>query len=378
MRTTSFKYMAIIAGLALLFTACSSPAPEATSESETEERITLTTEQFTSSGYQLGNLSKQVFETTVVANGSVDVPPKFRASVSAYFGGYVKQIDLLVGEKVQQGQVLFTLENPEFLEVQKSYLETMGELKYLKEDLARQGSLAEAHVSSQKKLTKAQSDFEMMEAKQAALRKKLEMMRVQVDGLTANNLQSAISITAPISGFVTEINASPGTFLSPADVAMKMVSTEHLHLKLKVFEKDAAKVAEGQTVHFRMQNEQDFRKGTIHLINKNLDPHSRTLTALAHISAASVKGLAVGSYIEAQIVTGADTVMALPSAAVVELEDTHFVLKVTATTDSTTEFEQVPVVVGATGNGFTSVLNTDGLTGSDQFLTVGAFDLILE
>ena len=378
MRTTSFKYMAIIAGLALLLTACSSPAPEGAAESETAETITLTNEQFTSSGYQLGSLSEQVFETTLVANGTVAVPPKFQASVSAYFGGYVKQIDLLVGEKVQQGQVLFTLENPEFLEVQKSYLETVGELNYLKEDLARQGSLAEANVSSQKKLTKAQSDFQMMEAKQAALRKKLEMMRINVDGLTANKLQSSISITAPISGFVTEINASPGTFLSPSDIAMKIISTEHLHLELKVFEQDAAKVTEGQNVHFRMQNEQDFRAATIHLINKNLDLESRTLTALAHIDAASAKGLAVGSYIEAQIVVGSDTTLALPATAVVALEDRHFVLKVAAKNDSTTEFDQVPVTVGPTSNGFTSVLTTNGLTPSDRFLTVGAFDLIRE
>ena len=378
MRTISFKYSGMIAGFALLLTACSSPTPEGVTEGKTSEAITLTKEQFTSSGYQLGSLKERMFETTIEANGTVDVPPKFQASVSAYFGGYVKQIDLLVGEQVQQGQVLFTLENPEFLEVQKNYLETLGELIYLKEDLARQGSLAEANVSSQKKLGKAQSDFQMMDAKQAGLRKKLEMMHIRVDGLTAENLSSSISIMAPISGFVTEINATPGTFLSPSSIAMKIISTEHLHLELRVFEQDAGKVAKGQKVHFKMQNEKDSRAATIHLINKNLDLESRTLTALAHIDAASTKGLSVGSYIEAQIVVGSDTILALPAAAVVELEGTYFVLKVKDANNGKIIFEQVEVTVGQTSNGFTSLLNTDGLTSTDQFLTVGAYDLILE
>ena len=174
MRTNHFKYSFIIAIFPLLLVACSSEVPESASENGAvatqTDLITITNEQFTSSGYRLGGLEKRIFETTVRVNGSVDVPPKYQASISAYFGGYVKQIDLLVGEKVRQGQVLFTLENPDFLEVQKEYLQTAGELTYLQEDLDRQGNLAEANVSSKKKLTKAQADFQMMKAKHSALR----------------------------------------------------------------------------------------------------------------------------------------------------------------------------------------------------------------
>ncbi|MCF8461632.1 MAG: efflux RND transporter periplasmic adaptor subunit [Flavobacteriales bacterium] len=379
MKTNYITYTGIIAAFALLLTACSSNGPESTTEAETPtgetELITLTKEQFTSSGYQLGTLTKQVFETTVTANGSVDVPPKFQASVSAYFGGYVKQIDLLVGEHVHAGQVLFTLENPEFLEVQKDFLETAGELNYLKEDLARQGSLAEANVSSQKKLTKAQSDFQMMNAKHAALKKKLEMMHVDVKGLTAENLRSSINILAPINGYITDINATAGTFLSPSDIAMKIINTEHLHLELKVFEQDAAKITEGQLIHFRVQNEKAYREAEVHLVNKNLDAESRTLNVHGHIDAVSAKGLTVGSYIEAQIVTGSDTLLALPTAAVVELEGRHFVLKAL---DNQTDFERLEVKLVQVQTDFTAIEMPTGVSVSTEFLTVGAYDMIAD
>ncbi|MCF8464556.1 MAG: efflux RND transporter periplasmic adaptor subunit [Flavobacteriales bacterium] len=379
MKTKYITYILITAILAVLFEACSSSAPESSSEEETpkgeNELISITKEQFSSSGYQLGTLTKQVFETTITANGSVDVPPKFQASVSAYFGGYVKQIDLLVGEKVQKGQVLFTLENPEFLEVQKDFLETAGELNYLKEDLARQGSLAESNVSSQKKLTKAQSDFQMTNAKHAALKKKLEMMHIDVKMLSAENLQSSIAILAPIGGFITEINATPGTFLSPSDIAMKIINTEHLHLELKVFEQDAAKVAEGQLIHFREQNDKAYREAKVHLVNKTLDTESRTLNVHGHIDRASSKGLSVGSYIEAQIVTGSDSLLALPTAAVVELEGRYFVLKAL---DNQTEFERLEVKLVQAQSDFTAIEMPSGISASSQFLTVGTYDLIID
>ena len=379
MKTNHLKQSLFIA-IALLFTACSHEQTETALEetSQADQLVTLTDEQLNSSGYQLGNMTKQVFETTITANGLVDVPPKYQASVSAYFGGYVKQIDLIVGEKVKQGQVLFTLENPDFLEAQKDFLETEGELNYLKEDLKRQGSLAEANVSSQKKLTKAQSDFQMMNAKHAALKKKLEMMHVDVKGLTAENLRSTISILAPISGYITEINATPGTFLSPSDIAMKIINTEHLHLELQVFEQDAAKIAEGQIINFKMQDEKDFREAKVHLINRSLNVESRTITVHGHMKPGYENGLIVGSYVEARIVTGSDTLLALPALAVVELENRHFVLKVNSAQNAETLFERIEVKLLQTQGDFTAIENSIGLSLSDQFLTVGAYDLIAD
>jgi cobalt-zinc-cadmium efflux system membrane fusion protein len=259
--------------------------------------------------------------------------------------------------------------------VQKDFLQTAGELNYLKEDLARQGSLAEANVSSQKKLTKAQSDFQMMNAKHAALKKKLEMMHVDVKGLAAENLRSSINILAPIGGFITEINATPGTFLSPSDIAMKIINTEHLHLELKVFEQDAAKITEGQLIHFRVQNEKAYREAKVHLVNKNLDLESRTLNVHGHIDAVSAKGLTVGSYIEAKIVTGSDTLLALPTEAVVELEGRHFVLKAL---DNQTDFERLEVKLVQAQTDFTAIEMPSGVSVSTQFLTVGAYDMIAE
>jgi cobalt-zinc-cadmium efflux system membrane fusion protein len=371
----------IIAALAILFSACGTEQEQEIAVNEAQESdnlITVTNEQFKSAGYQLGGFSEQVFETKVIANGRVDVPPKFKASVSAYFGGYVKQIDLLEGEQVSKGQVLFTLENPEFIEVQKDFLESKGQLKFLSEDLERQRNLAEANVSSKKKLAKAEAEYEMILANHAALRNKLQMMQIDADQLTASTMRQSISILSPISGYVAKINTTPGSFLSADAVAMKIIDPNHLHLELQVFEQDASRIREGQKIYFRVQNESKVREANVHLVNRNLDSDSRTLAVHAHIDSQSEEGLLVGTYVESEIVVGSDTLMALPQTAVVQLEEESFVLKAAELLDKSADFEQIKVNVGKVQSGMVPILDGTQLSENDQFLIKGAYDLIQE
>lgn len=371
----------IIAALAIFFSACGTEQKQETAANEVQENdnlITVTNEQFKSAGYKLGGFSEQVFETKVIANGTVDVPPKFKASVSAYFGGYVKQIDLLEGEQVSAGQVLFVMENPEFVEVQKDFLETKGQLHFLEEDVERQRNLAEANVSSKKKLAKVESEYQMMQANHSALRKKLELMHIDADKLTADNMRQSISILSPISGYVAKINTTPGSFLSADAVAMKIIDPDHLHLELQVFEQDASRIREGQKIYFRVQNEDKTREAKVHLINRNLDNDSRTLSVHAHIDELSAEGLLVGAYVESEIVVGSDTLMALPQTAVVQLEEEYFVLKAAEFLDKSADFEQIKVNVGKAQSGMVPILDDTQFSENDQFLIKGAYDLIQE
>lgn len=383
MKSYHSKYMwnALVLFGMMLAVSCSSKSeqPSETPEAAgSDELIEVTSEQFKSSGYELGSLTKRGFRTTVNANGVVDVPHKYQAAVSAYFGGYVKEIDLLNGSKVEKGQVLFTLENPAFVEVQKDFLETEGELKYLKEDLDRQRDLADANVSSQKKFSKAEADYLMMKAKNASLRKKLELMNVDVKSLTADKLRSTINILSPLSGYVTEINASPGTFLSPSEVALRITNTEHMHLELKVFEQDASKIKSDQKIRYKVQNAETEHEAVVHLVNKIIDPVSRTVIVHGHVGPAPTSDLVIGSYLEAQIVVGSDSLLSLPSAAIAEIDNIFYVLQVSSEQNGTTEFIKKKVNVGQVQDGFTAILNADEFQPTDKFLILGAFDLIRE
>ena len=119
--------------------------------------ITVTKSQFESSNMKLGEISEQQFSEVINTNGEIGVPPENQASVSVYFGGYVKSLSLIEGQKVKKGQTLFTLENPEYIEIQKSFLEYKSQIAYLKSDFERQKELAKDNVVSQKTFLKSRN-----------------------------------------------------------------------------------------------------------------------------------------------------------------------------------------------------------------------------
>ncbi|HMQ63851.1 MAG TPA: efflux RND transporter periplasmic adaptor subunit, partial [Flavilitoribacter sp.] len=250
------KYHLLIAVLVLILPACSEKKPETMPETDgaaatdAEDLITLSPAQFESSGMQTGQMADQVFSKAIKANGMIDVPPENQASVSAYFAGYVKDIRLLPGEKVAKGQLLFTLENPDYVGMQQDYLEAKGQLSYLKADYERQKTLAEDNVTSQKNFLKAESEYNVTMARFESLKKKLSLMNIDPGQVSEGNLRSTINIVAPISGYITGVNANKGMFLNPSDVAVTITHVDHVHLELNVFEKDIQLVKEGQLIRF--------------------------------------------------------------------------------------------------------------------------------
>ncbi len=130
--------------ISLVFVACgnSEKNNETTSEDlSNSNKIIVTPAQFKGEGMQLGILEKQDFNVTVKTNGMIDVPPHNKASVSTFMGGYITKTPLLIGDKVKKGQLLVTLENPEFVELQQQYLEISEQLNYLKSEFNRQKTL---------------------------------------------------------------------------------------------------------------------------------------------------------------------------------------------------------------------------------------------
>lgn len=120
--------------------------------------IEVSDEQFSAMKMQISPLQEHAFDALVKAAGKVDVPPKDRVKVTSYVAGYVKSMPLLVGDKVSKGQALLTLESPEYIDLQQSYMEIAGQMNYLKSEYERQKTLFEENISSRKKYLEAESD----------------------------------------------------------------------------------------------------------------------------------------------------------------------------------------------------------------------------
>lgn len=338
--------------------------------------LTISENQFNSGDMELGKISMQEFNTVVKANGMFAVPPQNQADVSAYFAGYVKSISLLPGDIVKKGQVLFTIENPEYVQAQQDFLEAKGRLNYLKSDYERQKELLADNVTSKKNFLKAESEYTVTRAQYQSLKKKLSLMNINPNTLSGENIRSVISVFSPLSGYATTINATKGMYLNPSDVAITVTNTDDLHIELKIFEKDLPIIKMGQPINVRLQNNMEkVYQGKVHLVNKAINAQDRTVDIHGDlVNESEAKLFAPGMYIEAEILTTSSKYPALPTEAVANIDNDFFVL---VKEDGQT-FRRVLVNIGTTNNGFTQILNADDFKPNTEFLTKGTFNLITE
>ncbi len=353
------------------------PTVDSPDSAQTDE-VTVTRAQFEASGMEWGTIEPYTFADRVEANGYLDVPPQNKAEVSAYAEGYIHNIDLLVGDPVRQDQFLVSLINPEFIQLQQDYLDTKEQLVYLQAEYERQRTLAEEKIASQKNFLKAQSDYKSAAARIQGMKKKLEMLNIDPARVEKGDFTSTINIYAPITGKITTIHATLGSFVSPSDIILEIINKDHEHLEIQVFEQDILKLREEQIVEFRIPNTgNETYQAKIHRVGQSINPEKRTVTVHADLQEENPR-FVTGMYVEAQVMTDTVSAPALPEAAIVEEEGHSYVLVVVNESDDRYTLVKQPVETGRTAGGYVEVLNPRSLTPDSRVLVKGAFSLMGE
>ena len=74
-------------------------------------------------------------------------------------GGIVKKASLLPGQWVAANSVIATLENPEFITLQQTYLDSHAQTEYLLAEYERQKNLSAEQAASQRNSSKVKRTF---------------------------------------------------------------------------------------------------------------------------------------------------------------------------------------------------------------------------
>lgn len=345
-------------------------------EASNTNQILVSQKQFEGENMQFGKLEKQAFYETIKTSGMIDVPPSNKANINAFMGGYITKIPLLIGDKVKKGQLLVTLENPEFIEIQQQYLEIAEQLSYLKSEFTRQQTLYNEKISSQKNFLQAESTYKSSLAQYNGLRKKLIMMNLDPTSVEQGNITSTLNLYALINGYVSQVNVSNGSYVSPSDAILEIVNTEHIHLELLVFEKDVLKITKGQKILFKIpEASEDTYSAEVYLVGKTIDETTRMVKVHAHIDEKT--DFIVGMFVEASILTAEDNSLALPNEAVFEIDNNFFCLVLNSKKNDTFYFDKVKLDIEKQTETHTAIRNSDSLINKD-ILTKGGFMLLGE
>ena len=332
--------------------------------------IALTSDQYKAANIKLGKVERKPIGTTLRANGMLDVPPQNLITIAAPMGGFVKATKLLQGMKIQKGELLVTLEDQDYIQLQQDYLDNKSKLEYLESEYNRQLALAKENINAQKTVQQAKSQYQSAQAIVKGLEAKLKMINISPASLTQDNIRSTIHLYAPLNGYVTVVNINIGQFVNAADVIFKIVNLEHLHAELQVFERDIHTLSIGQKVSFKLANEDSLRTATVHLIGKEISPE-RTVRVHCHLDKED-ENLLPGMYITANIESDAHEVDAVPVNAIVNFEGEDFVF----VAGGSNQYTLTKIKTGKSTPDFIEVQLPESFDRSLSIVTDGAFELL--
>ncbi len=351
------------------------PDSQTTGAQHEQEHLHLTREQINTMNIAFGDFSSIKLNDFVSAPGTLGLPPNAYSSVSGKASGFIKDSNKYVeGSYVKKGVVMAYLENPEFIQQQQEYLEVSAELTYLRQELDRQQNLIDANAGVVKNLQKLQSEVNMKTATLKGIAKQLAYLGIYVADLSPDNIVERIAIVAPMSGYITSIIMHNGMYVTPEMELMEIVTENHLHLELDVFEKDIASLKEGQKISYTVPALGNaVYQGEVHIIGKEFNTENKTVRVHGHLEKERPKFIK-DLFIEAKIWLNDQTVQALPEEAIIK-DGASFYIYVANDQEGGNEikFEQIMAIPGTTDKGYTSVKLIDTIPKGMKIVTNGAY-----
>ncbi|UXP31591.1 efflux RND transporter periplasmic adaptor subunit [Reichenbachiella agarivorans] len=384
------QHSLLIGLLLIAMVACNSPSSSEGEHDEHEDEagiVELTQAQYEHSKLQTAKISKRNIGAELKVNGIIDVPPQSNISINMPYGGFVKYIDMLPGTVVKKGQFLVSIENPEFIQFQQDYLESLANRSFLEEEYKRQEQLYNEKVASAKSYQQAKSSYLGNEAKLQSMEARLKMIGFNPDKVKNGKISTAVSIYSPVSGSVRAVHTNVGKYINPQDVIMDITNSDDLHVELTVYENDIPKIKKGQRIRFSLSNApNEWREAEIFLIGTSVR-EDRSVTVHGHLQhhdtdSVYQDGLVPGMYITARIETDNAQVWAVPNDAVVRFGGKHFVFtfkgKEEENGQPVYQYEMLEVETGSTEDGYTQIaVNDSGIDlATLEIVSQGAFTLL--
>ena len=377
-------YSGLLILVGLVFLIRCSPKSEENSGADSMEsievgsnQIGLTKEQFAAMDMKWGEMVLKTFSEEIKVQGQVKIPVEGMQDITPFFGGYVADLKLMEGQQIRKGEVLFYLESPEFVRLQQEYLETSSQLNFLKEEFERQKTLFGEKIASQKGYLKAESEYQSSLAKAESLKKQLGMIHVNADKLTPASIQTKVPVISPINGYVESVFTVPGAFLPSASKAATLISTEHMHIELSVFEKDAVNVTEGQHVAFTLPDMPGKTfDAKVYVVGKSIS-EQRLVPVHAHlIDESQEHSLVPGMYLEAKIKLEPQEGWSLPVSAVVAADGVDYVLVQSGSDEKGFYLDKVEVKLGRQSDDLVEIYPNPKLDENSIILVKGAFTML--
>jgi RND family efflux transporter MFP subunit len=284
--------------------------------------------------------------------------PFQEVDLHAKVSGYIRRINVDIGDRVRVGQVIATLEVPE---LNAQLAGAQAEVRHSQSEIARAKSQVAGAASSHAALhdaymrlaqasrqrpgliaqqelddalAKDQNSEASIDVAKAALEATEEQLSVSsADKQRVQALSDYSVVTAPFSGVVTKRYADTGSLIQAGTASntqampvVQLAQSDVLRLRMPVPEADVPYIQDGGTVQVKVQATGKSFTGKIVRFARALDPSTRTMVTEVDVANPTLE-LSPGMYAESVIsLQQRNKVLTIPIQAVVQGDAQSYVL----------------------------------------------------
>jgi len=285
------------------------------------------------------------------APASVEADPVRFARIFPPLSGRVQRLFVRFGDPVKRGQLLLTLDSPDFTAAESDFVKARSAAELTQRALSRQRDLYDHHIAARRDVDQAESDYATANSELERAENRLRSL-----GLNPRTMKfgQPLAIYSPIDGRVVDLTVAQGEYRNDNSAALMTVADlSTVWLTANVQEKDARYVYKDQPVEavFAAYPEDTFR-GKILFIGDLLDPDTRAIKVRVAFPNADER-LKPGMYGTVSFVEASKLQVMIPTSAVFQQGDMASVLVET----KPWTFESHPVVTGTELDGKTVIKN---------------------
>jgi cobalt-zinc-cadmium efflux system membrane fusion protein len=286
------------------------------------------------------------------------------------FAGRVVKIPVETGQCVKTGDPLALIASPDYGQAQADARRAATDLIQAEKTLARSRDLLSHGAAPEKDLQAAEAEME-----RARLEKQRTAERLALYGSSADSVDQAYVLKAPIPGIVVERNINPGAELrsdqmlanTPQLASPLFVITDptRLWIQIDVPEREQGRVRPGQSFVIKSMSllGQTFT-GKVDFISDSLDPTTRTMKVRGSV-ANPQRLLKAEMFVKAEFVLEPESGAEVSSRAVFLRGEKHYVMLEA----KPGEYSRQEVTVGSERAG--RLIITDGLKPGQRVVVNG-------
>ncbi len=218
-----------------------------------------------------------------------------RASISARIAGQIIELPVVLGSRVEKGDLLLKISAGE---ISAKVLQAEAQLSQARRNLARESKLQKQGASTQETVKSLKDGVNIAAAAYQE----------------AKTMLDYTTITAPFSGTITQKIANIGDLASPGKPLLYMENGEELQVLARVPEALLLKVASGDTLPVQIPAASLLLIGEVAEVAPAADPMSRT--AAVKINIPSGPDLRVGQFARIGLEGADESTLMLPQSAV--------------------------------------------------------------